>query len=132
MVLQRDDRENTLDLAVLERDVLYHDNYVQLSALQHPTREDTTVGYVLRCRRRKRLAPIACGSWWASVFYRRKEKQYSGRRFRTVYDDGTVLLYRYGKRNSDYLLVGRSPPPEDRHSDVRFSTIPNTHPIERE
>jgi hypothetical protein len=112
-------------------ELVYEDEFVKLFRLTHPKWQTRVVGFHFYYRRKRPSFCSSAGEWWASVFYRRPDKEYNGRKWKTVVNDGHVVLIRYGKRNSDYLLVGKSPPALERKSDVRFATVPSQHPIER-
>jgi len=132
IALQRNGRTLLDEQESLREECAYSDEYVRVTLLIHPTR-DRIIGYRVRFRKRSHPLPASftSGTWWCAAFYRHPGRHYpKGRRFRTVYEDDVLIILKYGKRFSDYVIVGRNPPPNERKSDVRFSTIPDVHPIE--
>lgn len=107
--------------------MLYGDGLVQLKVLFNGN--NNPVQYIIRY---KGNPPARNTTFWATIFYRVHDGQYHARAYTIVYQDIYVRLLKFGKTNPDYIFVTLSPTQEDRAGDKRFSTIADTHVIERD
>lgn len=132
--LVRNDRDLVAAAAEVARERTFTDRHVRLTRLCVAGHEHRTVGWELRYRHR--AAPeysTLIHPWYFGVFYRRPRTMFpQGRPVTTLYRDDHIVLLHYGDEYPDYMLIGRNPPARDRKSDVRFTTIPEPHPIESE
>lgn len=121
-----------------ESSIAYRDGFVNLK-IRTIDERNLVIAYQLKWKPLTNGSDIVLQDWWCAIVYRPKhpngETIYypEGRPFKVVYEDDWIRLFRYGEAQEkpDYLLVGLHPPLDQRHGDVRFSTAPVAHQIEK-